>query len=69
MAQEHGALCQQLTALESHVHDKDQELLTVYHCSNKRDQGLLQHHSLLHEAEEATAVKAHELTDFQAAKA
>jgi hypothetical protein len=69
MAQEHGALHQQLRALESRVRDKDQKLLTVYRRSTERDQELLQHRSLLREAEEATAAKARELEDFLAAKA
>jgi hypothetical protein len=69
MAQEHGALHQQLRALESRVCDKDQKLLIVYRHSTERDQELLQHRSLLREAEEATAAKARELEDFLAAKA
>jgi hypothetical protein len=47
----------------------DQELLTIYRYSTECDQELLWHRNLLREAEEATTVKAHELTDFQAAKA
>jgi hypothetical protein len=62
-------LHQQLRALESRVHDKDQELLTIYHHSTERDQELLQQRSLLHKVGEATATKAHELEDFQVAKA
>jgi hypothetical protein len=69
MAQEHGTLRQQLRTLESCIRDKDQELLTVYRHSTKHDQELLRHHDLLCEAEEATAMKARELMDFQAAKA
>jgi hypothetical protein len=49
-------LRQQLRALESHVRDKDQKLLTIYLRSIERDQ-------------EATTAKARELTNFQAAKA
>jgi hypothetical protein len=64
MAQEHGALHQQLRALESCVRDKDQELLTIYRHSTEHDQELLWHHDLLREAEEATTVKARELTYF-----
>jgi hypothetical protein len=41
MAQEHGALRQQLRAPESRVHEKDQDLLTIYHRSTERDQELL----------------------------
>jgi hypothetical protein len=69
MAQEHGTLRQQLRTLESRIRDKDQELLTVYRHSTKHDHELLRHHDLLCEAEEATAMKARELMDFQAAKA
>jgi hypothetical protein len=58
-----------LRDLDSHVHDKDQELLTIYCRSTEHDQELLWHRSLLREAEEATAVKARELEDFQVAKA
>jgi hypothetical protein len=36
MAQKHGALCQKLRALESHVRDKDQELLTIARLSATR---------------------------------
>jgi hypothetical protein len=35
----------------------------------EHDQELLRHHSLLREVVEATVMKAHELMDFQAAKA
>jgi hypothetical protein len=69
MAQEHGALRQQLRALESRIDDKDQELLTIYHRSTDCDQQLLRHRILLREVEEATTAKAHELTEFQPAKA
>jgi cell division protein FtsB len=58
-----------LRDLDSHVRDKDQELLTIYRRSTEHDQELLWHLSLLREAEEATAAKARELKDFQAAKA
>jgi hypothetical protein len=69
MGQEHGALCQQLRALESHLHNKDQEQLTIYCRSTESDQELHQHCRLLREAKEATIAKACELEDFQAAKA
>jgi hypothetical protein len=55
--------------MESHLRDKDKELLTIYHRSTERDQELLRHRSLLREAEEATATKAHDLEEFQAVKA
>jgi hypothetical protein len=69
MGQEHSALCQQLMDLESHICDKDQELLTIYRHSTQRDHELLWHHNLLCEAKEATVAKARQLEDFQAAKA
>jgi hypothetical protein len=68
MAQDHGALRQQLRALESRVNDKDQECLTIYRCSTERNQELLRHRGLLREAEEATTAKYRELMDFEAAK-
>jgi hypothetical protein len=58
-----------LRVLENHVRDKDQELLTIYRRSTECDQELLQHRSLLCEAEEVTTAKACELTYFQAVKA
>jgi hypothetical protein len=58
MGQEHGALHQQLRALESHIHNKDKELLTFSRRSTERDQELLQHRRPLCEVEEATATKA-----------
>jgi hypothetical protein len=64
MAQVHGALRQQLRALESHIHDKDHELLTIYRRSIERDQELLQHCILLCEAEDATITMTCELEDF-----
>jgi hypothetical protein len=69
MAQEHGAMCQQVRDLESRLHDKDKELLTIYRHSTERDQELVMHRGLLREAEEATTAKAHELEEFQATKA
>jgi predicted RNase H-like nuclease (RuvC/YqgF family) len=64
MAQEHGALHQQLRALESHVCDKDHVLLTIYCRSTERDQELHQHRGFLHEAEEVTTAMAREFEDF-----
>jgi hypothetical protein len=55
--------------LESHLRNKDKELLTIYRRSTERDQELLRHCGLLPEAEEATTAKAHELGKFQAVKA
>jgi septal ring factor EnvC (AmiA/AmiB activator) len=43
MAHEHGALRQQLRALESRIRDKDQEILTIYSRSTERDQELHRH--------------------------
>jgi septal ring factor EnvC (AmiA/AmiB activator) len=43
MAHEHGALRQQLRALESRIRDKDQEILTIYRRSTERDQELHRH--------------------------
>jgi predicted RNase H-like nuclease (RuvC/YqgF family) len=37
----HGTLRQELRALESRIHDKEHELLTIYHRSCKCDQELL----------------------------
>jgi hypothetical protein len=47
MAQEYGAVQQQVRDLESHLRDKDKELLTIYHRLTKRDQELLRHRDLL----------------------
>jgi hypothetical protein len=60
---------QQVRDMESHLYDKNKELLTIYRRLIERDQELLRHHDHLREAEEATAAKAHELEDFQAVKA
>jgi hypothetical protein len=58
-----------MRTLESHICDKDQELLTIYRRSTEHYQDLLRHRNLLRKAEEATIAKAHELEDFHAAKA
>jgi hypothetical protein len=50
--------------LESHLRDKDKEVLTIYHRSIERDQELLRHRGLLWETKEATATKALELEEF-----
>jgi hypothetical protein len=50
--------------MESHLCDKDKELLTIYRHSIERDQELLRRRSLLQEAEEATTTKAGELEEF-----
>jgi hypothetical protein len=54
--------------MESCLHDKDKELLTIYRRSIEHDQELLQHCGLLREAKEATAAKARELEGSQAVK-
>jgi hypothetical protein len=64
MAQEYGVVHQQVRYLESHLYDKDKELLTIYHHSTEHDQELLSHRGLLQEAEEATAGNACELEEF-----
>jgi chromosome segregation ATPase len=69
IGQEHGALCQQLRALESRIRDMDQELFTIYRRLTERDQELLRHRSLLREAEEATIAKARGLEDLQVDRA
>jgi hypothetical protein len=38
-----------LRALESHIRDKDHELVIIYHRLSEHDQELLQHCNLLHE--------------------
>jgi hypothetical protein len=55
---------QQVRHMESHLCDKDKELLTIYRHSIERDQELLRRRSLLQEAEEATTTKAGELEEF-----
>jgi hypothetical protein len=64
MAQEHGAVRQQVRYLANHLHDKDKQLLTIYRRSTECDQELLRHRDLLWEPEEATAAKSHELEEF-----
>jgi hypothetical protein len=54
--------------LESHLRDKEEELLTSLHHSSKRDQELLQHRVLLQMTEEAAKVKAREFEEFQTVK-
>jgi hypothetical protein len=68
MAQENGAVHQQVRDLESRLHDKDQELLTSYHRSYEHNQELLRHHVLSQTAEEAATIMARELEEFQAVK-
>jgi hypothetical protein len=58
-----GPRGQQLRALESRIHDKDQEFLTIYHHINCNPE-LLQHYSLLRHEEEASITKAQELENL-----
>jgi hypothetical protein len=54
--------------LESHLHVKEEALLSSLRRSSKRDQELLQHRVFLRTAEEATKVKAREFEEFQTMK-
>jgi hypothetical protein len=55
---------QQVRNLESHLHDKEEALLSSLHHSSERDQELLQHYVLLQTVEEAAKVKAREFEEF-----
>jgi hypothetical protein len=59
---------QQVRDLESHLHDKEEALLTSLHRSSKRDQELLWQRVLLRTAEESTKVKSREFEEFQTVK-
>jgi chromosome segregation ATPase len=67
-AQEVGAVRQQVRDLESHLHDKEEALLSCLCCSSERDQELLWHRALLWMAEESTKIKAHEFEEYQTTK-
>jgi chromosome segregation ATPase len=67
-AQEVGAVHQQVRDLESHLHDKEEALLSCLCCSSERDQELLWHRALLWMAEESTKIKAHEFEEYQTTK-
>jgi hypothetical protein len=54
--------------LESHLRDKEEELLSSLCRSSEHDQELLRHHVLLRTAEESAKVKAHEFEEFQTTK-
>jgi hypothetical protein len=54
--------------LESHLHVKEEALLSSLRRSSKRDQELLQHRVFLRTAEEATKVKAREFEEFRTMK-
>jgi hypothetical protein len=49
MAQEYGAMRQQVRDLESRLCDKDKELLTIYRRSSERTQEVLRHRGLWQE--------------------
>ena len=68
MAQEVGAVRQQVRDLESRLHNKEEALLSSLCRSSKRDQELLWHRVLLRIAEEAAKAKARECEVFQTAK-
>jgi hypothetical protein len=68
MAQENGAVRQQVRDLESCLHDKEEALLSSLRHSSEHDQELLRHCVLLRMAEEAAKVKACEFEEFQTVK-
>jgi hypothetical protein len=68
MAQENGVMRQQVRDLESHLHDKEEALLSSLHHSSERDQELLRHCVLLRTVEEASKFKAHVFEEFQTVK-
>jgi chromosome segregation ATPase len=59
---------QHVRDLESHLHDKEEALLSSLRRSSEHDQELLRHRVLLQMAEESTKVKACEFEEFQTAK-
>jgi hypothetical protein len=63
-AQENGAMHQQVRDLESHLHDKEEALLSSLCRSSECDQELLWYCVLLLTAEEATKVRACEFEEF-----
>jgi chromosome segregation ATPase len=67
-AQEVGVVRQQVRDLESHLHNKEEALLSSFRRSSKSDQELLRHHVLLRTTEESTKVKAREFEEYQTAK-
>jgi hypothetical protein len=67
-AQEVGVVHQQVRDLESHLHDKEEALLSSLCHSSKRNQELLRHRVLLRMAEESAKIKAHEFEEFQTVK-
>jgi hypothetical protein len=59
---------QHVRDLESHLHDKEEALLSSLRRSSEHDQELLRHRVLLQMAEESAKVKACEFEEFQTAK-
>jgi hypothetical protein len=59
---------QQVSDLESRLHDKEHALLSSLHRSSEHDQELLQHRVLVRTAEESAKVKAREFEEFQTVK-
>jgi hypothetical protein len=54
--------------LESHLHDKEEALLSSFHRSSKHDKELLRHHVLLQTVEESAKVKTCEFEEHQTMK-
>jgi hypothetical protein len=59
---------QQVRDLESHLHDKEEALLSSLHHSSERDQELLRHRAILWTIEESANVKARDFEEYQTAK-
>jgi hypothetical protein len=59
---------QQVRDLESHLHDKEEALLSSLYRAFERYQELLWHRVLLRMAEESTKLKAREFEEFLTAK-
>jgi hypothetical protein len=68
LTQEVGVMRQQVRDLESHLHDKEEALLSSLYRSFERYQELLWHRVLLRTAEESTKLKAREFEEFLTAK-
>jgi hypothetical protein len=64
LGRENHTLYQEARALKCQIQDKDQELLTLYGCSSEHDQKLTQYRRLLHDAEQASLIKAQEIEDL-----
>jgi hypothetical protein len=59
---------QQVRDVESHLHEKEETILSSLRHSSERNQELRQHHVLLRTTEESTKVKAREFEEFQTTK-